>query len=67
MGEEWRLLIHRVRIKRLNRNTRSIFVCGHVYRLLSEAGVCHTLESCVFDIREKNVVSDDHQDFTNYL
>jgi len=47
--------------------TGSIFVCGHVYRLLSETGVCNTLEPCMFDIREKNVVSDDHLHFTNYL
>ena len=46
---------------------RGIFVCGHVYRLLSEAGVCYILESWMFDIREKNVVNDDHPHFTNYL
>jgi hypothetical protein len=53
-------------IKRMNRIHQE-YICGHVYRLLSEAGVFNTLEPCMFDIREKNVVCDDHQHFTNYL
>jgi len=49
MDEEWRLLIRRVKIKRVNRIHRE-YVCGHVYRLLSEAGVCLILERKMWSV-----------------